>query len=191
MKPTFIADAMLGRLAKSLRMLGYDVLYRAGIDDNELKRVALREKRVALTRDHEIAETRLPIRVVLVESDHLDEQLKQVVSELALSYADGLFTRCLVCNAPVEDVARSEVEDLVPPYVFETQERFARCSGCGKIYWPATHVERAKEWIERVLGDGVRERPPGPEGGPETQRTPYDDPETPSGRANHDEEDQP
>jgi nucleoside-triphosphatase THEP1/uncharacterized protein with PIN domain len=148
----FIADAMLGRLAKSLRMLGYDVLYRAGIDDAELKRIALREGRVALTRDHEIAETNLPIRIVLIASDHLEDQLLQTVEELDLEVGGELFTRCLVCNVSVESVAAADVRDSVPPYVFETQEHFSRCPSCGKIYWAATHVENAREWLGRVLG---------------------------------------
>jgi uncharacterized protein with PIN domain len=152
-KPRFIADAMLGRLAKSLRMLGFDVLYKPGIDDVELKRVALREGRVALTRDHEIAESSLPIRIVFIESDHLEDQLVQTVGELDLDVSGGLFTRCIVCNVPVEDVDAASVADRVPPYVLETQERFARCPGCGRVYWAATHVENAREWLSRVLGD--------------------------------------
>ncbi len=160
-KLTFIADAMLGRLAKSLRMLGYDVLYRADIDDAELKRIALRERRVALTRDHEIAESNLPIRIVLIASDHLEEQLLQTVEELDLEVEGELFTRCLVCNVPVEDVAAADVRDSVPPYVFETQEHFSRCPDCGRIYWAATHVENAREWLGRVLGkDGGAARRP-------------------------------
>ena len=155
-KPSFIADAMLGRLAKSLRMLGFDVFYKAGIDDLEFKRLALREGRIALTRDHEIAESSLPIRIVLIESDHLEDQLVQTVRELDLDVSGSLFTRCLVCNVPVEEVDAASVADRVPPYVLETQERFSRCPGCGRVYWAATHVENAREWLGRVLGDAGR-----------------------------------
>jgi uncharacterized protein with PIN domain len=151
-KSTFIADAMLGRLAKLLRMVGYDVLYRAGIDDSELKHVAMSEGRVLLTRDNEVAGTRLPIRIVLVASDHPEEQLRQVVTEMELEVGSDLFTRCLLCNAPVEPVPREDVREEVPPYVFETQKRFARCPSCRKIYWAATHVNRAREWLDSVLG---------------------------------------
>jgi len=148
----FIADAMLGRLAKSLRLLGYDTAYSPDIEDSELKLRAMRDGRALLTRDHELKETSLPVRVLLVESDHLEEQLVQVVDEFGLRPGPALFTRCLICNVRVEDVQPDAVRDRVPPYVFRTQSRFARCPSCGRVYWAATHVERAREWLDRVLG---------------------------------------
>ncbi len=150
--PTFIADAMLGRLAKSLRILGYDVSYDSGIDDASLKLAAVRERRIILTRDREVAATGLPVRVVLIESDHHTEQLRQVMVDVRLPVPDALFTRCLLCNVRVEDAPRADVEGSVPPYVFATQERFARCPRCGRIYWPATHVAHATEWLDDLLG---------------------------------------
>lgn len=159
-RPSFIADAMLGRLARSLRMLGLDVSYSPNIEDSELKATALRERRVILTRDHEVARTGLPVDVVLIESDHVEEQLRQVASVFTLPPASELFTRCLVCNVEVEETPREGVRDEVPPYVYETQRRFARCHSCGRIYWAATHVEHAREWLDHVLGprDGARGR---------------------------------
>jgi uncharacterized protein with PIN domain len=159
-RPTFAVDAMLGRLAKALRILGYDAHYDSDIGDPDLKLLAVREGRIVLTRDREIAETGLPLRVLLIESDRPEEQLQQVVSEFSLDTQGALFTRCLVCNVPVEDVPRDEVEARVPPYVLSTQERFARCPRCGRIYWAATHVEAARRWLDRVLGrrgGGTRE----------------------------------
>ena len=152
-RPSFIADAMLGRLARSLRMLGLDVSYRPDIDDNELKRAALREDRIVLTRDHEIAKTRLPIEILLIESDHIEEQLRQTAERFDLAPSERLFTRCLVCNVEVVDVPPDDVRDEVPPYVHQTQRDFARCPSCGRVYWAATHVDRAREWLERVLGE--------------------------------------
>lgn len=149
---SFIVDAMLGRLAKALRMLGYDAAYRADIDDREVKMTALREGRTVLTRDRELADTTIAIEVLLVESDFIEEQLVQVVKTFGLLPPPGLFSRCLVCNVPLEGVSRGDVRDRVPPYVYETQERFVRCPECGRTYWPATHVERATEWLSGVLG---------------------------------------
>lgn len=151
-RPTFAVDAMLGRLAKALRMLGYDTHYDSGIEDSELKLLAVRERRIVLTRDRQIAETGLPLRVVLVQSDRPEEQLRQVVEEFSLDTRGSLFTRCLVCNTPVEVAPREEVEGRVPPYVLSTQERFARCPSCGRIYWAATHVEAARRWLEGIFG---------------------------------------
>jgi uncharacterized protein with PIN domain len=145
---------MLGTLAKSLRMLGCDTAYEPDIDDSDLKMAALREGRVLLTRDHEVARTSLPVRVLLIESDHLDEQLVEVAREFDIRPDDELFSRCLICNVAVEDIEKNGVKDRVPEYVFATQDRFARCPSCGRIYWAATHVERAREWLEGVLGTG-------------------------------------
>lgn len=152
--PLFAADAMLGRLAKKLRMLGYDVFYSAGIEDRELKRIALRERRVLLTRDHEIAETSLPVRVVLMESDDVAEQLSQVNRAFGLELGSASFTRCTECNVPVEIVDKLEIEDAVPPYVYATQDHFGRCPACGRIYWEATHVEHARQWLDDALDHG-------------------------------------
>jgi uncharacterized protein with PIN domain len=153
-RPAFVADAMLGRLAKALRMLGYDVAYDPAVDDASLKLTAVREGRIVLTRDHEVAATSLPIRVVLVESDRPAEQLRQVVDSLGLTADGAAFSRCLICNVEVLPVEKREVEGLVPPYVYATQDRFARCPSCGRIYWPATHVEHALAWIEDALTSG-------------------------------------
>jgi uncharacterized protein with PIN domain len=157
-RPAFIADAMLGRLARALRMLGLDTQYRPDIDDNELKMTALREGRVILTRDREVADTSLPVTVLLVESDHVEEQLLQTARAFRIAPGGRLFSRCLICNVEVEDVEKCEVRERVPEYVYETQERFSRCPSCGRIYWAGTHVERAREWLERVLGTRGRER---------------------------------
>ena len=153
-RPAFIADAMLGRLARALRMLGFDTQYRPDIDDNELKMTAVREGRVILTRDHEVADTKLPVTVLLIESDHVEEQLLQTARAFRIAPGEELFSRCLICNVEVESVPPSEIKGDVPEYVFSTQERFSRCPSCGRVYWAATHVEHAREWLERVLGSG-------------------------------------
>jgi nucleoside-triphosphatase len=148
---------MLGRLARKLRMLGYDVFYRAGIEDNDLKRIALRERRVLLTRDREIVETSLPIDVRLIESDDVGEQLVQVVRDLGLSAGPCSFTRCTECNEPLVRMDKEEVRDLVAPYVYRTQDAFAHCPSCGRIYWEATHVEQARQWLRDVLDGSFSE----------------------------------
>lgn len=150
--PALAADAMLGRLARLLRVLGFDVFYRRDIGDRALKILAIREARIILTRDTEIAKTVLPVRVVLVESDDRVEQLRQVVRELGLPTDGPLFTRCLLCNTPVTNVPREKVEGRVPPYVFATERCFAECPDCRRVYWAGTHVEHATRWLGQVLG---------------------------------------
>lgn len=147
----FAADSMLGRLAKALRMLGFDVSYDPFIEDSELIEQARGQNRVLLTRDTGLLRRRGLPRLVFVESDHLREQLAQVARELGLKLDKrAALTRCIVCNEPLEEVTREQVREQVPPYVYATQRAFARCRGCGRIYWPGTHVEAMQRKIEEL-----------------------------------------
>ncbi len=142
-----VADAMLGRLAKWLRALGYDTLYWRG-DDAGLVRLAMVEDRLLLTRD-----THLPPRLpaghsLFIESDHYDEQLSQVVSRLGLPSRIG--HRCVRCNLPLEPAAKAELRGQVPEFVWARHDRFARCPGCFRIYWEGTHYARMMETLDRV-----------------------------------------
>ena len=146
-----IADGMLGRLAKALRMLGFDVAYDPFIADSELIRRAKEEHRVMLTRDTGMLRRRGLPRLVFVTSDHAGEQLGQVARELGLTFnLRAALTRCTVCNGLIDSVPKDSIKDEVPPYVFRTQETFARCRGCGRIYWRGTHVEHMERKLARL-----------------------------------------
>ena len=136
----FLADTMLGRLATWLRLLGYDTLYLADASDAELARRARVEQRVLLTRDVELTRRR-GVRALLIESEHIEEQIQQVFHTLHLTARDA-FSRCAACNCVLEDIRKEQVRGKVPPYVFHTQERFRRCPQCARIYWRGTHWAR-------------------------------------------------
>ena len=148
----FIADAMLGRLARWLRLLGFDVLYYRDADDLELMRIARAEGRTILTRD-----TRLDRRMgsgasVLISSDHLREQLLQMRDLLDFGFAAPQ-GRCDVCNGLLEEVAdRCEVRDLVPEHVYRSSPAFFRCPSCGRIYWQGTHYRSFQEGLDALRG---------------------------------------
>ncbi len=146
----FIADCMLGKLAKWLRMLGYDTVYIADADDDELVRLAVREDRILLTRDHRLRERRMVRnRSVFIDWGTTSRQVRQVVASLGLKVSgDSLFTRCTICNGELVPLPKSEVEDLVPPYVFQTQQEFGYCEHCDKIYWRGTHVHNVLKALE-------------------------------------------
>jgi uncharacterized protein with PIN domain len=148
----FVADKMLGRLARWLRLLGYDVAYGPHLSGQGLIRAARREGRIVLTRDRKIARLSHPPPLLLLESERFRDQLRQVVETFALGL-DALFTRCSLCNLPLEPLPKESVRDRVPPYVFETQEKFSLCRSCGRIYWPATHHERIREELRSI---GIR-----------------------------------
>lgn len=148
----FIADRMLGRLARMLRLLGYDTEYSPQMTTAQLQAVARRGERVVLTRGH--AEKRFPLlrNVFTVQSENAPEQLREVVGRFKLDPRAGLWTRCTLCNGTIENVEKTAVAGLVPPKVFDVYEGFYRCVGCQHIYWQGSHVERILKNLECVLG---------------------------------------
>jgi uncharacterized protein with PIN domain len=138
-----LADGMLGTLAKWLRLLGYDTAYDNAADDHALARRARAEGRVLLTRDRELANRR-GLHTLLIESEDLDEQVQQVQEALGPP-PDPALSRCAVCNTALERVSPEDIASRVPPYVVRTQTDFRRCPGCGRVYWPGTHVDRMQE----------------------------------------------
>ncbi len=144
----FAADCNVGKLARWLRVLGYDAVYHPRIADAELVRLALAEGRVVLTRDRDLTRRRVVVsgllRAVLLEDDQVRLQLRQVVRELQLR-PDRALSRCLECNLELELREPAEVADRVPPYVRATQSSYSECPGCGRIYWAGTHWRRMHE----------------------------------------------
>ncbi len=144
--PRFIADVMLGKLARWLRIVGYDVLYSNVFLDEEIVELAREGGRVILTRDLRMLERRGAQNHVFVESEDLDAQMEQVVGALHLERLE-LFSRCLECNRTLEVETREAVEGRVPPYVFRTQESFKSCPECARIYWPGTHRDHVRQRV--------------------------------------------
>jgi len=149
MMARFIADMMLGRLARWLRLYGYDTLY--GIeDDDEILRVARAENRVLLTRDSGLAERarKLGIGAILLNSNSLEGQIEEL-RHFGLEFRE-LFpasARCPKCNGQISPVKKEEVKDRVPESVYERYDEFYVCENCGQIYWPG------RQWREMLKID--------------------------------------
>jgi hypothetical protein len=147
-EPRFVADSMLGTLAKWLRILGYDTTYDTQLDDNQLVRLARAEGRILLTRDTGLLK-RKGLSRLFIESEVLEEQLAQVLQAFGLD-AGNPFSRCPVCNTVLEDVPKYEAWGQVPPFVFQTQEKFSLCAECNQFYWRGTHWRSMRERMERL-----------------------------------------
>lgn len=145
----FAADKMLGRLAKWLRIIGQDVICGQHLSGQGLARMAASERRVILTRDRKVYR-RNRDQSIFIRDDHFRGQLKQVVEECGLDPFGGLLTRCVECNEPLQAIAREQVADTVPPYVYETQEVFSLCPGCRRVFWAATHQQLMVEELKRL-----------------------------------------
>lgn len=150
--PCLLVDAMLGRLAKWLRLMGYDVLYASGFSDHQIAAHARAEQRVVLTRDHELIR-RKGIRCLLIHSDSLEDQLGEVVTALGEPLADAE-PRCPRCNALLVEATPDEARPHVPSYVLRTQRRFGYCPDCDKYYWAGSHWQHVRSIVERVQAQG-------------------------------------
>jgi hypothetical protein len=153
----FIVDSNVGRLARWLRMAGFDTVFINDLDDNRLVRLALSEGRVLLTKDTQILKRRVAaigrLKVLLIESEKIREQLRQVVKTLDLSNEIKPFTLCLECNQPLATREKEQVKELVPPYIFKTQNQYMRCPKCLRIYWRGTHWQRMSRDLEKIVNE--------------------------------------
>lgn len=151
MQVTFIADRTLGRLAKWLRILGFDTLYDPEAADSRLHDLC-RPGSVMLTRTHRV---RLKFRsrnLIFIKSNDPEDQLREVIKALNLSQADVRpFSRCLICNTPIEPIEKESIRNAVPDYVWETQNDFRQCPRCRKIYWHGSHTDRSMERIKSLF----------------------------------------
>lgn len=138
----FFADAMLGKLARWLRLLGYDTAYERHIGDQAIVERSLRENRWLLTRDrYLLARKILQGRSTLIRNDDVGDQLQQLRRELGITLTldQATDSRCMTCNHPLEALSPDEAAPRVPPYVARSQIHFVTCPQCERVFWPGTH----------------------------------------------------
>ena len=140
---------MLGRLAKWLRILGYDTAYAREAEDDAILELAENQGRLILTRDTLLVRRKRCRNYIFIRSDLWREQLQQVYVEAHLN-TEAAFTLCPVCNCALKPVGRESVKAAVPPYVFQTRHTFSHCERCGRIYWAATHVHRILDELKAL-----------------------------------------
>lgn len=154
MEYKFIADDMLGKLAKWMRVMGCDVEYFPNISDRELAERAYTNGRIILTRDTLlIRRKKVRNNHFFIRSDDYNEQLQEVIKRFSLNPFAGFLTRCLLCNEPLQNIEKEQAAAHVPPYVYETRHSFKTCPSCKRIYWEATHKDRMQEHLEAILTD--------------------------------------
>jgi len=143
----FIADIMVGRLAKYLRMAGYDVLYINTASDNQIIKKARETDRIVLTRDSLMLARREfkkgTVKYLFIKDDKLKNQLNQIKSDLKVLLKPNL-VRCIECNRKLIKVKKEDVKNKVPPYVYKTQQNFLYCKKCDKYYWRGTHYDNIR-----------------------------------------------
>ncbi len=149
----FIADRMLGKLAKELRMLGYDTVYYRGEDAYPLIKLGREEGRVILTRSTRLAPKRPEDRIVRIMEDKPSLQLRELIQRKIISLIEEpLFSRCLECNTLLNEIPREEAEGKVPDFIFYQQREFFRCPQCSRVYWQGSHQDHMRKKIEELFG---------------------------------------
>jgi uncharacterized protein len=152
----FIVDENVGKLARWLRMLGYDSVFFSGEDDSQMVRQALSESRILLTRDTGIMKRRVVnkgrLKAVLFRTEEPEQQMQQLASALDIKTQSHPFTICLECNRPLVAKKPAEVKDRVPPYVSKTQTQYMECPSCRRIYWRGTHWKAMLHKLEKTVG---------------------------------------
>ena len=149
----FIVDRTLGKLARKLRVLGFDVAYRGGGNLEEATRAALTEGRLLLTRSRRMREKVKGLNIFIVEANDPPEQVREVLAKLNLQPTPcRFFSRCLLCNESLLAIPKEEVEERVPDFIYRVYDSFHVCPRCQRIYWPGTHFLRMKKEFPGTTG---------------------------------------
>ena len=148
---TFIADVMLGKLSKWLRIMGFDTEYSAALRTEELVSRAVHENRQILTRTTILTKRAdLKSRICFIRSDHAMEQLREVIHHYQLREpASPVLTRCIICNRKLEAPGSMMIASRVPDYVRTTRNIFFSCPCCRRIYWRGSHYHSMQELLIR------------------------------------------
>lgn len=149
----FILDVHLGKLAKYLRMLGFDTLYQNDFDDPEIVDIAKRENRIILTRDIGILKIKSVTHGYWLRSQHPSKQLEEVVKRFHLSNSINLFERCMDCNGKIAEVDKDKILENLKPKTKKYYKQFYQCDNCGKIYWEGSHFVQMKKFAHRFLNE--------------------------------------
>jgi len=151
----FLADRMLGKLARYLLTVGIDTVYFTQPDRNQLIDLATKQGRVILSRDTKLLNVRdLPEHLFIMD-DLAETQLREVVDYFEINIdEEQLFTRCLQCNRKLIKKTPEEVKPFVPPYILTIHQKFSFCPQCERVYWKGSHQKRMEEMIRQLFDRG-------------------------------------
>lgn len=149
--PHFIMDVNLGKLAKHMRLLGFDSLYRNDYSDAEVANIAVNEQRIVLTRDRRLLYAKQIVYGYWVRAVKVTNQVDEVLRRFDLYNAIQPFARCLVCNGMLAAVSKADVLDRLEPKTRRYYEEFYQCTTCQRIYWDGSHMENMRRRYDGLL----------------------------------------
>ena len=149
-EPKYVLDVHLGKLARYMRMVGLDTVYKNNFSDDELVEISLKEKRTILTKDRGILKRNEVMHGCWIRNEDPEKQLKEVVERFDLKNKLREFSRCLECNSTLTEIEKEKIFDHLPPKVKEWQNEFYYCGNCDKVYWKGSHYEKMKKIIDEI-----------------------------------------
>ena len=155
-RTAFILDVHLGTLARLLRLLGFDALYRNDYADPEIIRLALADHRIILTRDRRLLQAKVVTHGYWLRSMNPEEQAREVLQRFDLTAQVRLAQRCPLCNGALCSVPKEKILAQLEPLTSRHYEAFQQCSDCGKIYWQGSHYLRLSNKLDRILAATAR-----------------------------------
>lgn len=144
----FVIDCNLGRLARYLRLLGFDSLYRNDYSDKTIADIAHNENRIVLTRDRALLQHKIITRGYFVRATKPGDQVREVLSRLDLYRHINLYTRCAHCNGELVDVDKQSIVDRLEPKTRQYYDKFKVCTTCGQVYWEGSHHKPMRTLLE-------------------------------------------
>jgi len=147
----FIVDCMLGKLAKWLKILGFDALFFSKIEDDELLTIARKEGRILLTKDTGLIQQAKDVETLFLESEERQDQVQQVLEHFNLREKVNPHTRCIDCNMVLKNLPKKNAKNLVSAFVFDKADSFALCPNCGRVFWRGTHFKDMEAKIQEIL----------------------------------------
>lgn len=149
--PRFVVDCNLGRLARYLRLLGFDALYSNRYQDSEVAGIAQRDERIVLTRDRFLLQHRIIVFGYFVRDPNPLDQLREVIRRFDLASQITPFSRCTRCNGELVEVAKADILHRLEPKTILYYHQFRHCPDCDRIYWPGSHYERALALVRELI----------------------------------------
>lgn len=150
-EPRFVLDVHLGKLARYLRLLGFDTIYDRDYDDATIAAISRKERRLLLTRDKGLLKRNEVTRGYWLRNIQPRLQIAEVVEAFDLHRVVRVFSRCMVCNHSLETVAEASVRDALPAGLRGQFEHVSRCPGCGRLYWPGSHYDRLVNLVSNLI----------------------------------------
>lgn len=145
----FILDVQLGKLARWLRLLGFDSLYKNDFSDAQIVDISMLEKRIILTRDQDLLKRKPVNHGYWIRATNPDDQIVEIIHRFDLNNQFQFFTRCMICNGKIKNVEKENITDALPEKTKLYYDEFYQCSGCEKIYWKGSHYKKMQKKIEK------------------------------------------